>query len=48
VRRKGDTFRQFLHFSNETKPLIDALKLKGKAAIPTLNEILKADFAHSD
>jgi hypothetical protein len=28
--------------------LFDALKLKGKAAIPTLNEILKADFAHSD
>jgi hypothetical protein len=36
------------HFSNETEPLIDALKLKGKAAIPALNELLKADFVHSD
>lgn len=36
------------HFSNETEPLIDALKIKGKAARPALNEILKADFVHSD
>ncbi len=36
------------HFLSEIKPLIDALKSKGKAAILALNEILKADFIHSD
>jgi hypothetical protein len=36
------------HFADETKPLIDALKSKGKAAIPALNEIVRSDRLHSD
>jgi len=37
-----------VHFSDETKPLIDALKSKGKAAIPALNEIVRSGLLHSD
>jgi hypothetical protein len=37
-----------VHFSDETKPLVDALKLKGKAAIPALNEIVRSGNLHSD
>jgi hypothetical protein len=36
------------HFSDEIKPLIDALKSKGKAALPGLNEILRSDRLHMD
>ena len=36
------------HFADETIPLIDALKSKGKAAIPALNEIVKSGSLHGD
>ena len=36
------------HFADETKPLIDALKSKGKDAIPALNEIVRSGRLHSD
>lgn len=36
------------HFSDETKPLIDVLKSKGKAALPALKEILRTDRLHID
>ena len=36
------------HFADETKPLIDALKSKGKAAIPALNEIVRSGRLHGD
>ncbi len=36
------------HFADETKPLIDALKSKGKAAIPALNEIVRSGHLHGD
>ena len=37
-----------MHFSDETKPFVDALKSKGKAAIPALNEIVRSGNLHSD
>jgi len=37
-----------VHFSDETKPFVDALKSKGKAAIPALNEIVRSGNLHSD
>jgi hypothetical protein len=48
VKRKGDTLYDLSIFQMRQNLCFDALKLKGKVAIPTLNEILKADFAHSD
>ena len=36
------------HFADETKPLIDALKSKGKAAISALNEIVRSGRLHGD
>jgi hypothetical protein len=48
VKRKGDTLYDLSIFQMSQNLCFDALKLKGKVAIPTLNEILKADFAHSD